>query len=1771
MSMKDDFLDEIHVGDYVIIYYGAQLSATGKVLKLTNSSVCIETENGYPRISLDSIFSYDMPLQSQEGKDAEIKISAVLESRMEVVEERLESDNIAAYLHNAVPLNMECVADWNNRKKLFEDPDLPRELRNEIRGIISSFSNIMKSIPTSSKVLDDKMHNISAKVLRTAMQYEDMQDELYGLLAAMYLQLRENKKAAEYFLKAHEYLELIYAGGCDCSLNQQDVYLDSYISVPNRLDPYLYSLYIKSAMRRKNVLALGRRVQILQENTQFDDLDIQELEYLSACVWNIAKDEGFALQTKIPTDPTSILQYLVSFFNGLPENWNCIDIMADINHKETKQLRETDQQRYTSTIKYFNSSKLFGFINASQKDYFFYIEQVNKDDVLRKVLAYDHMSDNLEVTFQLGKPYNPTKHLAAYDIMLTPRGATEATRRLERAEKQNTFGEPIVYGILEEYQHDNGFGRIYIGGNAYGFIEKEIIDPHLLGHLTLSYTDTYQIPVAFFAKKDNKGKNIALKVHCGENPIKLSQSDIQSLIRRKILRQEDFDLWPTKKHQLENLTDNANEIENLYHYPYIPLEPIDKHTQHGVTLAEEPSASMVRSVLHTKSQFSTYEHLPPLEDLPPIKNNQFAHLQPLKGQFYERAHSSLLKGRLVEAEQLYINAIRAGDRLESAIADLVMVFLRSNDRMTDAIKLMEAYGNHLTYDKRTNLLLQIYQKSHDRPYRIKLCYLLEDVIAQPIRINAKLHYLSLQGSTLKNLGEFRMALNSYRRWHQLYDSEVQYRGQSAITQFAGALNYIKRGEAICYYWQDDRKKAEELARELLRISSNDETAQLILSGTLQKTFGEATETMEDQTPFMLFSEEEVVLGGIELSGFANARLKDLTLSKYMKSYALKGDEYTGEPNQAKADIKFLLAKQGQTPAIKSDWQLCAAKIIVYVQERYGDNKAWQKYLYDNKLTDMDAKKHMARSMAAYGDAILAEQQETDTARYAYLQAIGMLPMNETDWKKSVNHYIQSYFYGKRDMASLVTENNRATQQKGVDLSIIRSKQSHDINEFVIGVLKLRKILQQSKNSDWYGQLDDVLYNSNMVDSLVEWFHQHDILTEGTDSEQLAKALDQAEKESENVENNLAELIQQLPHCIMLSIRSERLLEALKARRIQDWLGYSDGNRLLQICRILDDFRSYFTNRDFQNRSGRFENAIKQIVELTQQIKSYPTNLSYDVFLPALESTRAQLLEAQEQHYVSLPPDIRIEFTEGVHPYLNNNEIRVHLTIYNGSAQRDGSNRQLADNIKIEVLNLGSGIEYIPAETDVLGHIYGGKSLETILTFRIMDQQVLSLGTFDWSVKCTYRYNALPTETKNSEVFFCEPVVFQRGHHAKIPNPFISHIGKEMSDDEMFKGREGIIQDLVDTIQVNGMFNYGHGILLYGQTRAGKSSIRIHFVERVRKFFPGIILADMKNLGGGLTEPAFYILFLDVLQDELHARHADVVQQLKSREIEIPSEKILNNPNFAQTLFARFMKRMCDVIKSMDKMVLLVADEFSEVNTAIKERRMPEDFMKTWKAMLENYGVFAVCFGQDDTPQFAQMNQNAFARMDQKKVTYLAMEPAKELIDNPIAISMPDGTLKSRYTPDALDELYDLTAGSAFLILKLCALLVDYLNEKGAENVTPGILRDFLNNSVFKGNNCITEGDFEPQLGDRSDETLKEINQMVLLDIAQNSQRNGWAEIQNLCLENIESKGGQTSKRRLDELLNRLQERDVIEIEENQRCRIKVSLLSEWLLFKYGRK
>ena len=273
----------------------------------------------------------------------------------------------------------------------------------------------------------------------------------------------------------------------------------------------------------------------------------------------------------------------------------------------------------------------------------------------------------------------------------------------------------------------------------------------------------------------------------------------------------------------------------------------------------------------------------------------------------------------------------------------------------------------------------------------------------------------------------------------------------------------------------------------------------------------------------------------------------------------------------------------------------------------------------------------------------------------------------------------------------------------------------------------------------------------------------------------------------------------------------------------------------------------------------------------------------------------------------------------------------------------------------------------------------------------------------------------------------------------------------------------------------------------------------------------------------------------------------------------PWELKIRQINRALTaVFKKFRDAMYEY--SPDYRIILMIDEFTYIYDWIRKGKMTDRIMKFWKAFIQNNGVFAIIIGQDHMMRFVEDERftNDFGTTDLQKISYLSKEDAKKLMDEPIMFVNEQGEGISRYKEGALDRLYDLTSGSAFLIGQLCAGLVDYINEVHSVYITRAHIDEYLKLklSTFEESRY-----FDPQYHDKSDiEHETEIvskNKNILKRIANNSNNKEWTPLSKVILS-------KEDRVLIDNLVNR----DVVTV-KNDRCKIKVVLYKEWLLEKYG--
>jgi len=212
-------------------------------------------------------------------------------------------------------------------------------------------------------------------------------------------------------------------------------------------------------------------------------------------------------------------------------------------------------------------------------------------------------------------------------------------------------------------------------------------------------------------------------------------------------------------------------------------------------------------------------------------------------------------------------------------------------------------------------------------------------------------------------------------------------------------------------------------------------------------------------------------------------------------------------------------------------------------------------------------------------------------------------------------------------------------------------------------------------------------------------------------------------------------------------------------------------------------------------------------------------------------------------------------------------------------------------------------------------------------------------------------------------------------------------------------------------------------------------------------------------------------------------------------------------------------------------------------------------MRNWKALLQENYFSAVLVGQDVMPKFKQRFPNEFGTTQDERVSYLKRDDAIKLIDEPIRVGGRQGD--SRFRERAIERILDLTAGSPFYVQILCNRLVEYMNRKRARLVTEADVEQ-VKDELVKGANALGLDKFDNLLnsGDTSKDAISDSDALKVLTAITLSSLTGPCNRNNITCETTIP---------IDDILDDLVKRDVVERERGQYYSIRVGLFKEWLV------
>lgn len=593
-------------------------------------------------------------------------------------------------------------------------------------------------------------------------------------------------------------------------------------------------------------------------------------------------------------------------------------------------------------------------------------------------------------------------------------------------------------------------------------------------------------------------------------------------------------------------------------------------------------------------------------------------------------------------------------------------------------------------------------------------------------------------------------------------------------------------------------------------------------------------------------------------------------------------------------------------------------------------------------------------------------------------------------------------------------------------------------------------------------------------------------------------------------------------------------------------------------KIVSSVTDFNTGQKYDAIREAYNNIVQKIDTIIPNLTEHPTEIGYETILPALRLLKKNVRDKFEELEQRANPTIQVEILESVGlEETKSVELKAEIRNSGDSARSVHINRlnvfgdDLAEGNSINIdVTLPAGEEkLINVELPLRDNAAEGKIAEVEFEIEYDDIYIAT-------------EQRIPTSSK-----ICKTINFDIKPFVEIKNKFRQCSGGEELEagDEMFYGRNKLMSDIQEAI-FNGTKNQ---IAIYGQKRSGKSSLLNQIKGKLESDEShSVICGKFSLLGLPAKEinPVRWILE-SIVSSLLQGIRKCGIKKLMSvlTSLSIDMTKIKKDKIY-ESIISKFFSEESDAFKSLGSFVeyintmddfkdshfVIFIDEFTYLYQLIKDKKVDEDFMRRWIALIEMPGINlqAIVAAQDTLPHF--MNEsyasNCFNKFSKEPLSYLTKEEALQLIKDPIK-----GVMFHNHS----DELiYGYTSGSAFFTQIFCTKLVDYLNSEKS-NVVGKEEVEIVAERLCTGTHRLEKSTFECLTKEADGSDFNEADNIrVLKAIAEHTRAGGYVNMEDLHVDFAPEK--------LKSVLGNLYDRRVIS-RQDKGYSINVKLFVKWIL------
>ncbi|MET8779539.1 ATP-binding protein [Nocardia sp. NPDC004654] len=595
--------------------------------------------------------------------------------------------------------------------------------------------------------------------------------------------------------------------------------------------------------------------------------------------------------------------------------------------------------------------------------------------------------------------------------------------------------------------------------------------------------------------------------------------------------------------------------------------------------------------------------------------------------------------------------------------------------------------------------------------------------------------------------------------------------------------------------------------------------------------------------------------------------------------------------------------------------------------------------------------------------------------------------------------------------------------------------------------------------------------------------------------------------------------------------------------------------LAAIGRALVELRRFTHEPSFEERESCLRTADHTVQQLRDEVQRGPTALTVELLEPIAIRIQELIADANKQLIAAQPPQPELSLALQESSSGQNGVVTVQIKVSNAAGSAPLGSPELLISAEPGLFSVDDHKVQLP--TAVRGNDHRIESVRLRVS-----ETLLNAGAFSLPVTLRYRFRSNVDYEQYSAIL---PVRLAREEEFEpIDNPYQDGAtGRPVESPKMFFGRD----ELIDRIRarLRNARSPGIGVAVFGQKRAGKSSIRLHLQYRLVEL-DHLPVVDVGNIGDLSPQPdsdgtrLLALLMWRILEGADKAYAAlEGGNGTPLIPVGLDREKFLETPEPIYDC-AMIMENHRKLVGNRLPPLVVLIDEFQYFDQWIRRGLLSTSFMQSFKALLERRLFHLIIVGQAAVDRLIQADPNVFGVFSTERVTYLAKDYARQLIQVPIMMKR-DGEEISRYHERAVDQILELTGGSAFYIQRFCDRLVEYMNAERAPVVTEAdvehVRDQFLDVLEMKDfENLESSGYTDAEAFTRED------YREMLLAIAR-AAHNQVATVRSICEQ-------YHGRREPTDLLDDLVLRDVVRREAGG-YQIVVRLYQDWLLKYFGVK